>query len=165
MMDCKPRATPCEAKPNAVDNSDPQPTMNYREVVSSLIYLMTCTRPDISWIVTRLSQSLENPGAAEWIMLKHVLRYLRGSLNNGLLYQKSKMGLTLVGYSDSDWASSEDRCSTTGYYYSLNPAGPPIYVGRVENNQQLLYHLARQSIWRTFHVFKKPVSFRCCFLS
>ena len=127
MIDSRSRATPCEAKPE-IFNGDPQPLdVKYREVVGSLIYLMTCTRPDISWTVTRLSQKLENPGPVEWVMLKHVLRYLKGSMNNGLLYVKTDHGLSLIGYSDSDWAScSEDRRSTTGYYFSLNPAGPPV---------------------------------------
>ena len=126
MFDSRPRATPCEVKPEIV-NGDSQPLpVKYREVVGSLIYLMTCTRPDISWTVTRLSQKLENPGPAEWVILKHVLRYLKGSMNSGLLYQKSVNGLSLVGYSDSDWATSEDRRSTTGYYFALNPSGPPV---------------------------------------
>jgi hypothetical protein len=126
MADSRSRTTPCEAKPDIV-NGDPRPLeAKYREVVGSLIYLMTCTRPDISWTVTRLSQKLENPGPAEWIMVKHVLRYLKGSINTGLHYHKSRNGLSLVGYSDSDWASSEDRRSTTGYYFALNPAGPPV---------------------------------------
>ena len=127
MIDSRARATPCEVKPEII-NGDPQPlNVKYREVVGSLIYLMTCTRPDISWTVTRLSQKLENPSPVEWVMLRHVLRYLKGTMNHGLLYQKSNHGLSLVGYSDSDWAScSEDRRSTTGYYFALNPAGPPI---------------------------------------
>ena len=42
---------------------------------------------------------------------------------DGLLYVKTDHGLSLIGYSDSDWAScSEDRRSTTGYYFSLNLA-------------------------------------------
>ena len=106
---------------------EPMKNVKYREVVGSLIYLMTCTRPDISWTVTRLSQKLENPGTPEWIMVKHVLQYLKGSIDNGLLYQRSTNGLSIVGYSDSDWASCvESRRSTTGYYFALNGNGPPV---------------------------------------
>ena len=33
----------------------------YREIVGSLIYEITCTRPDINWIVSKLSQTLAKP--------------------------------------------------------------------------------------------------------
>ena len=127
MIDAKPRSTPCEPKPDIV-NGDSQPLhVKYREVVGSLIYLMTCTRPDLSWTVTRLSQKLEKPGPAEWVMLKHVLQYLKGTINCGLMYHKSTEGLSLIGYSDSDWAScQETRRSTSGYYFALNHDGPPV---------------------------------------
>ena len=132
MSQCKPRTTPCEANPSSFNekNDKDRATLTsrkYRELVGSLIYLMTCTRPDISWVVTKLSQHLDKPEDADWVMLKHVLRYLKGTIDHGLYYQKSKNGLVLTGYSDSDWASStDDRRSTTGFYYSLNPAGPPV---------------------------------------
>ena len=132
MIQCKSRATPCESNPNSFNDNgngikENQNSRKYRELVGSLIYLMTCTRPDISWVVTKLSQHLEKPEIADWVMLKHVLRYLKGTCDHGLFYQKSKTGLVLFGYSDSDWAASiEDRRSTTGFYYSLNPYGPPV---------------------------------------
>ena len=56
MADSKPRTTPCEPKPDVVTGThEPMKNVKYREVVGSLIYLMKCTRPDISWTVTRLS--------------------------------------------------------------------------------------------------------------
>ena len=39
-------------------------------------------------------------------MAKHVLRYLKGTLDNELVYRKSDKPLGLFAYSDSDWASS-----------------------------------------------------------
>ncbi|XP_068723979.1 uncharacterized protein [Montipora capricornis] len=57
----------------------------------------------------------------------HVLRYLKGTLEFELCCTKCDEGLTLVGYSDADWASSsDDRRSTSGYCFSLNRAGPLI---------------------------------------
>ena len=101
--------------------------MKYREVIGSLIYAMICTRPDLSWVVTKLSQHLEKPTNADWVMVKHVLRYIKGTLNKKLTYRKSSEGLKLMGFSDSDWAgSTTDRRSTTGYYFSLNSNSPPV---------------------------------------
>ena len=132
MADCKPRSTPCEAKLEAYDApSNEYPfehnVKKYREIVGSLVYAMTCTRPDLAWIITKLSQHLENPTEVDWMTIKHVLRYIKGSLEHKLVYKKSKNGLKLIGHSDSDWASSkEDRKSTTGYCYTLNKEGPLI---------------------------------------
>ncbi|XP_068726268.1 uncharacterized protein [Montipora capricornis] len=88
---------------------------------------MTCTRPDICWVVTKLSQFLVAPKKGNWIALKHVLRYLKGTLDFESCYRKCDDGLTLIGYSDADWASStDDRRSTSGYCFSLNRADPLI---------------------------------------
>ena len=50
---------------------------------------------------------------------KHVLIYLHGTVGYGLRYM-AESDMQLVGYTDSDWASSiEDRKSTSGCCFSL----------------------------------------------
>ena len=61
---------------------------------------MTCSRPRLSWIVTKLSQHLSKPTKTDWMIVKHVLRYVKGTLDFKLAYQKSKNGLQTVGLSD-----------------------------------------------------------------
>ena len=122
MKDCNPRTTPCEARIDANNtpiNNTASDIRTYRGIVGSLIYAMTCSRPDLAYVVTKLSQSLEKPSEADWITVKHVLRYLRGTINKSLFYSKSTKSFKLAGYSDSDWASSKDRRSTTGYCFNL----------------------------------------------
>ena len=129
MGQSKPRCTPCELNTSAfVSKKIPeQSPRKYREIVGSLIYAMTCTRPDLCWIVTKLSQHLDNPDTADWVMVDHVLRYIKGTLDYKMYFVKSKVNLKLEGFSDSDWGSSIiDRRSTSGFYFSLNPDGPPI---------------------------------------
>lgn len=88
---------------------------------------MSCTRPDICWIVTKLSQNLTNPTNQNWTAAKHVLRYIKGSLDKGLCFQKSSKLLEVIGFSDADWGSSEsDRSSISGYCFSLTTEGPAI---------------------------------------
>ena len=87
---------------------------------------MTCTRPDISWIVTKLAQYSQNPTVDHWTTVKHVFRYLKGTLDYKLSFQKYDDCLTLTGFSDADWGGSEDRKSTSGYCFLLNKNGGAI---------------------------------------
>ena len=67
MMECKPRATPCEIKPSSYSTDDntiiDEP--GYRSIVGSLIYAAMFTRPDIGWVVSRLSQKLSRPNKTD----------------------------------------------------------------------------------------------------
>ncbi len=123
MQKCKPRETPCDQKlcytEDAVKVCD---VKMYREAVGSLIYLITCTRPDLSFVLSKLSQYFCEPTEEQWVTVKHVLRYLRGTTNKELCFRRNdgeKLGL--VAYSDADWAAdATDRRSTTGYCVSLS---------------------------------------------
>ena len=88
---------------------------------------MTFTRPEICLVVRKLPQFLTNPTKEQCIEGKHVLYYLKGTLDYKLCYRKCDDGLTLIGYSDADWASStDDRHCISGYCFSLNRTGPLI---------------------------------------
>jgi hypothetical protein len=52
------------------------------------MYLVN-TRPDISFVVNSLSQFMVDLGRVHWIVVKHVLRYLSGTVEYGLLYEHS----------------------------------------------------------------------------
>jgi len=86
----------------------------YRHIVGSLVYL-TVTRPDIAHAVHILSQFVCAPTSVHFGHLLRVLRYLRGTSSQSLLYAHDSP-LQLHAYSDSTWASDPtDRCSITGY--------------------------------------------------
>ena len=86
----------------------------YRSIIGALQYV-TMTRPDISYMVSKLSQFLKNPIDVHWKACKRVLRYFKGTITHGLHFKSSKQ-LDLVGFSNADWASCpNDRRSTSGY--------------------------------------------------
>ena len=90
MNDCKPKAAPCEMNVNKLRTSDSKQLENsclYRQIVGSLIYLMTCTMPDICYSVSLLSQFLEHPTKAHLEWAKHVLRYLKGTKSQSLNFR------------------------------------------------------------------------------
>ena len=95
-------------------------------MVGSLIYAMTCTRPDLSFVVMKLSQNLSNPRACDLLLLKHVFQYIKKTIDYSLTFRKTE-NLKLIGYCDADWASNlENRRSITGYCFSLCKFGPVI---------------------------------------
>jgi hypothetical protein len=72
----------------------------YRQLVGSLIYL-TVTRPDLSFAVSFISRFMIAPKVEHWTAAKRVLRYVKGTLDFGILYNRSK-DPRLCGYTDSD---------------------------------------------------------------
>ena len=122
MTNCK--SLPSEQKLIFSENAEPFDSTKYREAIGSLIYAMTCTRPDISWIVTKLAEYSQNPTVDHWTAVKHVFRYL--TLDYKLSFQKYDDCLTLTGFSECHWGGSEDRKSTSGYCFLLNKNGGAI---------------------------------------
>jgi hypothetical protein len=62
------------------------------------------------------------PTHEHWIATKHILRYLRGTLNYGLRYA-SNSDVQRHGFTDSDWpGSADDRKSTSGICFNLGSA-------------------------------------------
>ena len=124
MFDCNPVGTPMETSPKLLKLTDQEQEtdkMRYQQVIGSLIYLMTATRPDLSYPVGFLSQFMARPGEKHWGSLKRVLRYINGSHNMGLFYECSgEKRIILTGYSDANWANDlNDRISTSGYLFFI----------------------------------------------
>jgi hypothetical protein len=88
----------------------------YRELVGSLMYLATSTRPDIANAVSQLSQFLNCFDKTHWTAAKRVLRYLKKTINFGLIFRQNDE--PLYGYTDADWGNCpNDRKSYTGYCF------------------------------------------------
>ena len=60
----------------------------YASVVGSLMYVQTCTRPDISFAVGMLGRYQNNPGMDHWKAAKKVMRYLQGTKDFMLTFRK-----------------------------------------------------------------------------
>ena len=93
-----------------------------KEYMSRVPYAMVCTRPDISHAVNVVSRYMANLGKEHWQAVKWILRYLRGTANIGLVYDRvSTNSGSVIGYVDSDFAGDLDkRKSLTGYVFTLS---------------------------------------------
>ena len=95
----------------------------YRRMVGRLIYL-TLTRPELSYSVHILSQFMQAPRTDHMEAAKRVLRYIKGTLGQGILL-RSDSDLNIVVFCDSDWrACPLTRKSISGYFISLG--GSPV---------------------------------------
>jgi hypothetical protein len=120
MLECKSMNTPMETKLKLLVDTSSEliDTTLYRQIIGSLMYL-TNTRPDICFAVNTLGQFLVEPRHVHLVVAKHVMRYLKGTLDCGLSYDGDH-DFRLSGYTDSDWARSVfDRKSTSRCCFSL----------------------------------------------
>ena len=81
-------------------------------------FLVVCTRSDITQIVKAVSRYMTNTDNDHWIVVKQILRYLKGTSNYSLCYEP--IGLECVGFIDINFTGNRDRRhSTMGYVFSM----------------------------------------------
>ena len=127
LSDCKTVSTPADinVKLSQDDEGIPVDPTEYQSIVASLLYVAIAIRPDIAQAVGVVSKFNSKPSQIHLTAAKRILRYLKGTSDLVLKFEKSEKGCNLIGYSDSDWArDNDDRRSTTGNLFQL--AGGPI---------------------------------------
>ena len=102
MLGCKAMDTNLKLLTN--ESSELVDVTQYRQIIGSLMYLSN-TRPDICFAVNPLSQYPVQPRRVHLIAAKHVMRYLKGTIDFGLYYDGSHEYI-LYGYMNADWDRS-----------------------------------------------------------
>ncbi|XP_026396726.1 uncharacterized protein LOC113291405 [Papaver somniferum] len=108
MLGCKPCKTPVAQgqRASVCDRKALSDSTSFRSLVGGLQYL-TLTRPDISFAVNYVSQFLHCPTDTHLQLAKRILRYIKGSLGQGLTLSSGDFS-DLQAYRDSDWAGFPD---------------------------------------------------------
>jgi hypothetical protein len=92
--------------------------LKYSQIIGSLMYLASTTRPDILFAVRELSRFVLNLGDDHWQALERVLRYLKVTVS--LVIHYTGYPTVLEGYCDANWISDADEIyDTSGYVFSL----------------------------------------------
>ena len=88
MLDCKPVNTHMD--PNVklvpVQEEPIRDPRRYRRLVGRLNYL-TITQPDISFPISVVSQFLQSRCDSHWDVVIRILRYIKGTPSQGMLYE------------------------------------------------------------------------------
>ena len=131
MLDAKPVSTPLsshfklssELCPSLDEELEHMSKVPYANVVGCLMYLMVCTRLDISHAVSVVSRFMVDPGKEYWNAIKWIFRYLTGTRDFGILFDQ-RAGTEVVGYVDSDYAGDLDSRKYTTCYVFRFVGGP-----------------------------------------
>src|SRR3954465_12004542 len=96
----------------------------YANAVGYLMYAMECTRPDLAQAMSVVSKYMANPRSVHWQAVKWILRYMKGTSNYGIMFERQRKGTCISGFVDSDYAGDlNKRRSTTGYVFTCG-GGP-----------------------------------------
>ncbi|KAF5819855.1 putative RNA-directed DNA polymerase [Helianthus annuus] len=117
MINCKPADTPMIANQKLYIEKEAElaDKERYQRLVGKLIYL-SHTRPDIAYAVGVVSQFMHQPQKAHMEAVWRIIRYLKGTVGNGVLFQPNNH-LKIQAYTYADWAGDKgDRRSTSGYF-------------------------------------------------
>ena len=119
------------------------------------MYLANCTRPDIAFAVNLLARFSSSPTKRHWNGIKHVFRYLRGTIDLGLFYPKdTKQGL--IGYADAGYLSDPHKArSQTGYVFKYGGTAiswrsqKQTLVATSSNHAEIiaLHEASRECVW------------------
>ena len=91
----------------------------YHSLVGCLLYLSIGTHPDITYSVQKLSQYLDCYSYTHWNTAIRIVRYLSGTQQLRLCLGGTNQ-ISLLGFTDSDWANCLDtRRSVGGHAYTL----------------------------------------------
>ncbi|CAI7854395.1 unnamed protein product, partial [Closterium sp. NIES-53] len=98
-----------------------EPSGPYPELVGSLMYLMTCRRPDLAYPLSLLARYVA-PGRhrkVHWDAAKRVLRYFCSTSGMGLVL-RGRDRVVFTGHADASWVDDlATQRSSQGYTFSL----------------------------------------------
>lgn len=147
MLDCKPVSTPfpvgIKSSKKMSPKTDEELTImvgnNYMGLLGCMMYGMLGTRGDLAFTVSIGSRYSSNPGIDHWNALKHLLRYIKGTLDLGITYRHgprrstTPISHTLTCYTDADWAGDRDKMRSTSSTVVILAGGAVSWISRLQS--------------------------------
>ena len=114
MTNTRPVKTPIQRDCYAEDITEKLTDVPFREILGSLNFLSSNSRPDITFAVSWLSRYLDKVTQSKWTAAKNLLRYLAHTIDLGIMYRSDAPDV-FEFYSDADYAADPlSRKSVSG---------------------------------------------------
>jgi hypothetical protein len=175
MSECNPVGTPLAPGtklsktmgPQTQEEIDYMRTVPYLSAVGSLNYLSTMTRPDIAYVVGYFGRFSSNPGPRHWAAVKHLFRYLKGSMDYKLTYSGKDTSVVFDTYCDASHGDCLDSGRSTGGYVTVMGGGaigwssklqPIVALSSTEAEYMAATEAAKEVLWmrNILHEFGFP---------
>ncbi|GJS03850.1 hypothetical protein Tco_0320358 [Tanacetum coccineum] len=102
-FDCTLVSTPIDTSEKLMPNNGQAVSqLEYSRVIGCLMYAMTCIKPDIAFLVGKLSRYTSNPGTQHWQAIQRVLKYLKKTMDYRLTYTGYHLVLEAAG-KEAEW--------------------------------------------------------------
>src|SRR5579859_3429582 len=157
MQNSKPASTPLSSgarltKATATEVLADQ--KEYQSMVGSLMYAMLTTRPDLAQTIQQISQFSQKPTKTHEKAAKHALRYLNGTINEGITYN-GNLGMKLNFWSDANWGGEEGRESVSGFVATMaggavtysSKKQSSVALSSTESEYMAILHALKEQIW------------------
>ena len=115
-----------------------RPHVPYLSAIGALMYLANSTRPDIAFAVNLLARHSAAPTKRHWVGVKTVLRYLNGTRDLGLFYNKNQ-DPSLLGYTDAGYLSDPHNGRSQTAFVFLQ-AGTAISWKSTKQDTSVYFH-------------------------
>ena len=126
--------------------------LEYASAICSLMYAMYCTKPDIAFVMYKLSRFTSNPSVEHWNAIGRVLVYLKRTINLSLFY--NNYPIVFEGYSDATrTTNASDNKSTLGWIFRITGG----VVSWASKKQTCITHSTMENEFITTVVMGKEV--------
>lgn len=128
----------------------------YRSLVGCLLYVAISTRPDITYAVQQLTQYVDSYATVHWNAAIRLVRYLKGTRDLKLTLGGNVNPISLIGFTDSDWANCLDTRQSIGSYAWSLGSGIVLWAARkqktvaassCEAEYMAAYESAQECLW------------------
>lgn len=160
MADCSPNKIPLPSGFKPIPATDDEfakaKHLPYAQIVGSILYASTISRPDLAQPASVLSRFISKWNESHYAAAKHLLRYIRGTSDLCLVFDANCGKRIIEGYADADWGGDLDtRRSTTGYIYKVwggviawkSKRQPTVALSTTEAEYMASADATRQAIW------------------